>query len=121
MAEKFGDVYGDVKGFTDSISSIKMTPLELDLSVPDFSDYKTRSYDMGAIQSKIQMEFDAKMAQMAYENQRTQEMLEQIVDAIERKQLIVGDHDIFEANRRETLRFGKRSKKDPYPIYGRYK
>lgn len=121
MADRFGDVYGDIKGFTESISSIKMTPPELDLLIPEIPDYKPRTYDMGTVQSKMQMEFDEKMAQMAYENQRTQEMLQQIIDAIDRKQLIVGDRDIFDANRRETLKFGRRTNKDPYPVYGRYK
>lgn len=121
MADRFGDVYGDIKGFTESISSIKMTPPELDLSIPKMPDYKPRTYDMGTVQSKMQMEFDEKMAQMAYENQRTHEMLQQIIDSIDRKQLIVGDRDIFDANRRETLKFGRRTNKDPYPVYGRYK
>ena len=84
-------------------------------------DYKSQTYDMGTIQSQIQMEFDEKMAQMAYENRRTQEMLGQILDAIDRKELVVGDREIFMANRRATLEFGKRTRKDPYPIYGRYK
>lgn len=121
FSERFSDVYGDVESFAKDITSIKINPPVLDTSIPVMEDYKPKFSDMGAIQSEIQMEMDAKMAQMAYENQRTQEMMEQIIDAIERKQLIVGDRDIFEANRRETIKFGRRTTKDPYPIYGRYK
>lgn len=121
FSDRFSDVYGDVESFAKSVTSIKIDPPVLDTSIPTMEDYKPGFSDIGAIQSKIQMEIDEKMAQMAYENRRTQEMMEQILNAIERKQLIVGDRDIFDANRRETLKFGKRTSKDPYPVYGRYK
>lgn len=121
FSDRFSDVYGDVESFAKSVTSIKIDPPVLDTSIPTMEDYKPVFSDIGAIQSKIQMEIDEKMAQMAYENRRTQEMMEQILNAIERKQLIVGDRDIFDANRRETLKFGKRTSKDPYPVYGRYK
>lgn len=120
LSERFTDVYGDVESLAKNINSIRISPLIFDDSLPTIEDYTPKFGDMGAIQSKIQMEIDAKMAQMAYEERRTQEMLEQIIEAIDRKQLVVGDKDIFEANKRETLRFGRRTKKDPYPIYGKF-
>ncbi len=113
--------FGDAKSFAEDIVSFRVNVPVPDYSIPEPKKFTPRysETDMNQLKHSLQMELDASMAQQTYENQRTQEMLQQIIDAIDRKQLIVGDRDIFDANRRETLKFGRRTRKDPYPIYGR--
>lgn len=91
---------------------------KLDLSVPNV-DFSPKSHDIGKFQSTMQMEMDARMASLEFENRQLRETLEAILVEVRNKQLIVGDRDIFNANRRETVKFGNRTKKDPYPIYGK--
>jgi hypothetical protein len=67
------------------------------------------------------MELDASMAQQTYELRQERELLieqNELLRAILNKP-VIQDRDIFNANRRETLKFGRRTRKDPYPIYGR--
>ena len=93
----------------------------LDLSIPKKEDYIPSIPDSGFSQFKstIQMEMDAKMASLEFENRQLRETLEEILVELKNKKLIVGDRDIFNANRRETIKFGNRTQKDPYPIYGK--
>ncbi len=95
--------------------------LQLDLSVPKKEDYIPSIPDSGFSQFKstMQMEMDAKMAELEFENRQVRGTLEEILVELKNKKLIVGDRDIFNANRRETIKFGNRTQKDPYPIYGR--
>ena len=60
------------------------------------------------------------MAQQTYELRQERELLieqNELLRAILNKP-VIQDRDIFNANRRETLKFGRRTRKDPYPIYG---
>lgn len=83
---------------------------------PDFSP---TSYNLDKLKTTMQMEMDAKMAEYEYGIRQQNELMKQILTELKNKQLIVGDKDIFDANRRETLKFGKRTGHDPYPLYGK--
>lgn len=100
----------------------RFSNLELNYDVPKINDYvpERNSYDMSRMQSTLQMALDERAAQEAFEMRQMQETLEKILVEVRNKQLVVGDSDIFNANRRETVKFGNRTKKDPYPVYGKY-
>lgn len=113
------ETYALMSDFVNRLSSgFNFQPPQLDLSIPDI-DFSPKSYDIGKFQSTMQMEMDAKMASLEFENRQLRETLEAILVEVRNKQLIVGDRDIFNANRRETIKFGNRTKKDPYPVYGK--
>lgn len=76
-------------------------------------------YNMDKLKTTMQMEMDAKMAEQQWEIRQQNELMEQILIELKNKQLVVGDKDIFDANRRETVKFGRRTGHDPYPIYGK--
>lgn len=97
--------------------------LQLDYSIPEPKGFIPRysETEMSQLKHSLQMELDSSMAQQAYELRQERELL------IEQNELlreilnkpVIQDRDIFNANRRETLKFGRRTNKDPYPIYGR--
>ena len=64
---------------------------------------------MDKLKTTMQMEMDAKMAEQQWEIRQQNELMEQILIELKNKQLVVGDKDIFDANRRETVKFGRRT------------
>lgn len=97
--------------------------LQLDYSIPEPKEFTPRysETDMNRLKHSLQMELDASMAQQTYELRQERELLieqNELLRAILNKP-VIQDRDIFDANRRETRKFGKRTQRDPYPIYGR--
>lgn len=97
--------------------------LRPDYSVPEPKGFTPRysETEMSQLKHSLQMELDSSMAQQTYELRQERELLieqNELLRAILNKP-VIQDRDIFNANRRETLKFGKRTSKDPYPIYGR--
>lgn len=97
--------------------------LRPDYSVPEPKAFVPRysEAEISQLKHSLQMELDSSMAQQTYELRQERELLieqNELLRAILNKP-VIQDRDIFNANRRETLKFGKRTSKDPYPIYGR--
>lgn len=109
--------YGIVGKWAEKIQNSFSVP-KLNTYVPQ-PDFSPTSYDLGKFRSTMQMEMDARMAEQQWEIRKQNELMEQILTELKNKQLVVGDSDIFEANRRETIKFGKRTGHDPYPVYGK--
>ena len=120
IKNNMGSSFNLVRQWSDGIiNGFSVDVPQLDYSVPDV-DFtpKIKATDMSKFQNTMQMEMDAKMAELAFEERQRNERLDAIIAAIENKQLIVGDDAIFQANRRATKHFGDRTRRDPYPIYG---
>lgn len=118
MIGGFDDIYRKIDGFTSRVSDLQIPVPKLNTSVPK-PDFSPTSYDLGKFRSTMQMEMDARIAEQQWEIRKQNELMEQILTELKNKQLVVGDSDIFEANRRETIKFGKRTGHDPYPVYGK--
>ena len=74
----------------------KFGHLELDLSVPQMPEYRPQLPDIGTLQSKIEMEMDAKMAQMEFENRQLRASVEQntkILEQILSKGIVLDDNE----------------------------
>ena len=97
--------------------------LRLDYSIPEPKKFTPRysETDMNQLKHSLQMELDASMAQQTYELRQEREVLVEQNDLLRAilNKPVIQDRDIFDANRRETRKFGKRTQRDPYPIYGR--
>lgn len=95
IVDRFGDIYKDIDSFTGDIATIKMDVPKLDLSVskPDFS---AKSYNLGAFQSTMQMEMDAKMAEMSFQSQQLRDIMEKnnaILQQIKAQGIILDDNE----------------------------
>lgn len=108
ITDRFKDIYTDIKDFTNDISTMKIDMPQVDLSIPK-PDFPPKSYNLGAFQNTMQMEMDARMAEMSYEEQRKNTLLEQILSAVERKELVIGDDAIFNSARRGQQKFQRRT------------
>lgn len=120
ISERFHDVYGMIQNFGKDISSTRFSIPAFDLSV-DTSQYQIKPPQIsatevtGEVQEAIQYAFTAggiidynRLGEAVYQAQS---------QAMKENPLVIGDKDIFDANVRETRRFGQRTKKNPYPIY----
>lgn len=111
LEDQMPDTYSSISDWVSQIRSMSEVEFDvprLDLSVPDMDDYKPEiSGDMGVgkFQTTMQMEMDAQMAELAFEERQRNERLDAILAAIEDKQLIVGDDAVFRANRRAQHKY----------------
>ncbi len=74
----------------------KFGHLELDLTVPKMPEYKPQLPDLGTLRNTIEMEMDAKMAQMEFENRQLRASVEQntrILEQILSKGIVLDDNE----------------------------
>lgn len=120
IKDRFGDIYRDIDTFADNIADTRFEMPVLDLSV-DTSQFKYQPVKIdiakatGQIREAIDYTFASggiidykRLGQAVYQAQ---------TQAMKENPLKIGDRDIFDANVRETRRFGARTHKNPYPIY----
>lgn len=119
LENEMSSTYALVKQWSNGIENgfnVQVPQLNLDIPKPNFT---SSSQNFDKLKTTMQMEMDAKMAEQQWEIRQQNELMEQILIELKNKQLVVGDKDIFDANRRETVKFGRRTGHDPYPIYGK--
>lgn len=120
ISDRFGDIYRMITDFSDDVSSTKLYAPKLDLDV-DTSKYQiqTESLNPLNVAGKIQetLDYALKLGGIIDYNRLGQAVYQAQSQAMKENPLVIGDKDIFDANVRETRRFGQRTKKNPYPIY----
>lgn len=120
IADRFGDIYRMITDFSDDVSSTKLYAPKLDLDV-DTSKYQiqTESLNPLNVAGEIQetLDYALKLGGIIDYNRLGQAVYQAQSQAMKENPLVIGDKDIFDANVRETRRFGQRTKKNPYPIY----
>lgn len=111
IVERFGDIYSDVNKFIGNLTSINVQTPQLDIGFAyDTSDYKPNIFlDNSALSGTVYEEVDASMAQYAYELNRQNALLERIEQAINNKQLQIGDKEIFDSWKRQDAREYRRT------------
>ena len=82
----------------------------IDVSM-DMSKYRFKPMDinMDGLTAKFQEDMDVQMATLSGDLKRQNELLEDIVTAIDNKQLQIGDDDVFRSAQRAQTRYQKRT------------
>ena len=110
LVSRFSDIYGDVESFTEKVSSIRIDPPVPDFTIPVMEEYSSRysEKDMGRLKNTIQMDVDEKMAQMAYENRKLQDAVEQntkILEKILSQGIVLDDNEFTGRYKRAAAKF----------------
>ena len=82
----------------------------IDVSM-DMSKYRFKPMDinMDGLTAKFQEDMDVQMTNLSSDLRRQNELLEDIITAIDNKQLQIGDDDVFKATQRAQKREYKRT------------
>lgn len=120
ITNRFNDIYKDINAFTDNVSTTRISMPKVDI-LPDISKYrfKPAKINVGEMTGKIREAIDYTFASGGFidYDRLGQAVYEAQSQAMQENPLKIGDRDVFEANTRETIRYGKRTGKMPYPIY----
>lgn len=120
ITNRFNDIYKDINAFTDNVSATRISMPRVDI-LPDVSKYqfKPAKINVGEMTGKIREAIDYTFASGGFidYDRLGQAVYEAQSQAMRENPVKIGDRDIFDANTRETIRYGKRTGKMPYPIY----
>ena len=120
IVSRFDDIYKDIQNFTDNVSSTRITMPKVNI-LPDTSNlqFKPTKINAAEITGKVQeaLEYAISAGGLIDYNRLGQAVYEAQSQVAKENPLKIGDRDVFDANTRETIKFGKRTGKMPYPVY----
>lgn len=104
--------YATIDEWVDGISNrFKFQVPELDLSIPE-PDFQQKSYNLGSFQSTMQMEMDAKMAALEFENRQLRESMEEntrILEQILDKGIVLDNNEFTKRFKSSATDFRRRT------------
>lgn len=111
IADRFSDIYRDIKNFTNNISATRIEPITFDSSLPK-PNFSGNSYGFGTYQASMQMEMDARMAELEFENRQLRETMEQsnqILEQILEKGIVLDDNEFAKRYKSSATSFRRRT------------
>jgi len=112
FGEGIDESYNLLAHWSDNVSKAFESGVpELNLDIPDVNIPAVDSFDLNSLRTTMQMEIDAKMAQMEYETRQQNEILREQNELLREilAKPTLSDDDVFNSTRRGQQKFSRRT------------